>query len=374
MVAQLAEPVLTLALGNLQKLSQSSLNSEISAIWGVFTKCKDNLENGHRLENLSWRLWYRSCHPGKNDKNTNVNPICSLTTPMTTNFPARKARSTNGDSAMSVPTREMREQQKMNVSMPNTTANVIMSDMNAINTEMANLLHQNQQPITGLQLGGFDNNMSTLLHQNVLPTTTNQQVAFSTPVLPPIQTHHLNTLVTPQLAYQTIQTLHPQQPAHQHLKPKFFISDDSESVNSNQTYSDKSDDGEDLDSDLDSDCSSDFSDELFLQRQPPIFSKSSSSLFPAKRASLLSVAIQRNAFRKSQSKQALQKSPDENEITQGRRDESVGVEGEVLSESLREGLRWDHIRPFQTTMRRGNRLSGTDGGRSLGTSYGLNYW
>jgi len=39
----------------LQKLSQSNLNSEISAIWGVFTKCKDNLENGHRLENLSWR-------------------------------------------------------------------------------------------------------------------------------------------------------------------------------------------------------------------------------------------------------------------------------------------------------------------------------
>lgn len=25
----------------------------------VFTKCKDNLENGRRLENLSWRLWYR---------------------------------------------------------------------------------------------------------------------------------------------------------------------------------------------------------------------------------------------------------------------------------------------------------------------------
>lgn len=28
----------------------------------VFTKCKDNLENGRRLENISWRLWYRSTH------------------------------------------------------------------------------------------------------------------------------------------------------------------------------------------------------------------------------------------------------------------------------------------------------------------------
>jgi hypothetical protein len=25
----------------------------------VFSKCKDNLENGRRLENMSWRLWYR---------------------------------------------------------------------------------------------------------------------------------------------------------------------------------------------------------------------------------------------------------------------------------------------------------------------------
>jgi hypothetical protein len=27
----------------------------------VFSKCKDNLENGRRLENMSWRLWYREC-------------------------------------------------------------------------------------------------------------------------------------------------------------------------------------------------------------------------------------------------------------------------------------------------------------------------
>src|SRR5579859_982566 len=28
----------------------------------VFTKCAENLENGRRLENFSWRLWYREAH------------------------------------------------------------------------------------------------------------------------------------------------------------------------------------------------------------------------------------------------------------------------------------------------------------------------
>ncbi|KAI8928825.1 hypothetical protein BC831DRAFT_69212 [Entophlyctis helioformis] len=54
MPAQLAEPVLTLAIGNLAKLSTID-EDDISTIWNVFTKCKDNLENGRRLENISWR-------------------------------------------------------------------------------------------------------------------------------------------------------------------------------------------------------------------------------------------------------------------------------------------------------------------------------
>ncbi|KAI8818770.1 uncharacterized protein EV422DRAFT_164221 [Fimicolochytrium jonesii] len=57
----LAEPVLTLAFGNIQKLTSID-EADIQTIWNVFTKCKDNLENGRRLENISWRLWYRSCH------------------------------------------------------------------------------------------------------------------------------------------------------------------------------------------------------------------------------------------------------------------------------------------------------------------------
>lgn len=55
-------PVLTLAIDNLSKL-HSIDEKGLSTIWNLFTKCKDNLENGRRLENISWRLWYRSCHP-----------------------------------------------------------------------------------------------------------------------------------------------------------------------------------------------------------------------------------------------------------------------------------------------------------------------
>lgn len=58
----LDQPVLTLAIDNLSKLNQID-EKQLSAIWNLFTKCKDNLENGRRLENISWRLWYRSCHP-----------------------------------------------------------------------------------------------------------------------------------------------------------------------------------------------------------------------------------------------------------------------------------------------------------------------
>lgn len=58
----LDQPVLTLAIDNLAKLNNID-EKQLSAIWNLFTKCKDNLENGRRLENISWRLWYRSCHP-----------------------------------------------------------------------------------------------------------------------------------------------------------------------------------------------------------------------------------------------------------------------------------------------------------------------
>jgi hypothetical protein len=49
----------------------STLSSEddLSKTWRVCTKVKDSLENGSRLENLSWRLWFRQDRFKKQHKN-----------------------------------------------------------------------------------------------------------------------------------------------------------------------------------------------------------------------------------------------------------------------------------------------------------------
>lgn len=54
------EPVLSLAIANINKIDTVDCD-RLSSLWTVFTKCAENLENGRRLENLSWRLWYREC-------------------------------------------------------------------------------------------------------------------------------------------------------------------------------------------------------------------------------------------------------------------------------------------------------------------------
>ncbi|KAI8814188.1 hypothetical protein BJ742DRAFT_766602 [Cladochytrium replicatum] len=59
----LQETVLTFAVDKVSNM-KSIDDQDISAMWTVFTKCKDGLENGRRLENMSWRLWYRSVHSG----------------------------------------------------------------------------------------------------------------------------------------------------------------------------------------------------------------------------------------------------------------------------------------------------------------------
>ncbi|KAF9514614.1 hypothetical protein BS47DRAFT_1294997, partial [Hydnum rufescens UP504] len=31
----------------------------LCGLWTVFTKCKESLQDGRRLENIAWRLWHR---------------------------------------------------------------------------------------------------------------------------------------------------------------------------------------------------------------------------------------------------------------------------------------------------------------------------
>ncbi|GAA6000225.1 hypothetical protein JCM10207_007914 [Rhodosporidiobolus poonsookiae] len=59
-------PTHVLALAPDSLASMGDLDSDsLSEIWAIFTRCKDSLQNGRRLENLSWRLWYDS---GRRDK------------------------------------------------------------------------------------------------------------------------------------------------------------------------------------------------------------------------------------------------------------------------------------------------------------------
>lgn len=56
-------PVLSLALNNISKLEDASnVTDDLRNLWSVFTKCKGALQDGERLENLSWRLWSRQSH------------------------------------------------------------------------------------------------------------------------------------------------------------------------------------------------------------------------------------------------------------------------------------------------------------------------
>ncbi|KAI9204810.1 uncharacterized protein BJ171DRAFT_89946 [Polychytrium aggregatum] len=77
MPAVLGQPVLTLATDAVQQLRAID-ESDLSTFWGVITKCKDNLEKGHRLENLSWRLWYCSVHQKGRKENDLAQAVASL--------------------------------------------------------------------------------------------------------------------------------------------------------------------------------------------------------------------------------------------------------------------------------------------------------
>lgn len=51
-------PILTLSPQTITLLDPADLES-VTSLWSIFSKCSDSLENGKRLENISWRLWSR---------------------------------------------------------------------------------------------------------------------------------------------------------------------------------------------------------------------------------------------------------------------------------------------------------------------------
>ncbi|KAI8884288.1 DUF1752-domain-containing protein [Backusella circina FSU 941] len=78
MVQSFDLPVLSLAIPNIEKMDTTNTDN-ISCLWTVFSKCKDNLEHGKRLENLSWRVWYRERSATQNKSRISPVPIQAST-------------------------------------------------------------------------------------------------------------------------------------------------------------------------------------------------------------------------------------------------------------------------------------------------------
>ncbi|KIK97464.1 hypothetical protein PAXRUDRAFT_824897 [Paxillus rubicundulus Ve08.2h10] len=56
MLATFPAPVLSVTADAVRDLQG---HEALSSLWTIFTKCKESLQDGRRLENISWRLWYR---------------------------------------------------------------------------------------------------------------------------------------------------------------------------------------------------------------------------------------------------------------------------------------------------------------------------
>ncbi|MCJ1351044.1 MAG: hypothetical protein MMC33_001026 [Icmadophila ericetorum] len=58
MPSRIAAPVVTIDAGKMHKIDIRNVENLFS-MWTVFSKCAESMEEGRRLENLSWRIWNR---------------------------------------------------------------------------------------------------------------------------------------------------------------------------------------------------------------------------------------------------------------------------------------------------------------------------
>ncbi|KAI6102016.1 hypothetical protein EDD16DRAFT_1856792, partial [Pisolithus croceorrhizus] len=56
MLTSFPAPVLSVTADAVKDLQG---HDALTGLWTLFTKCKESLQDGRRLENISWRLWHR---------------------------------------------------------------------------------------------------------------------------------------------------------------------------------------------------------------------------------------------------------------------------------------------------------------------------
>ncbi|KAB8073848.1 hypothetical protein BDV29DRAFT_131632 [Aspergillus leporis] len=76
MPSRLTTPVVTVDTAKIHKVDTANAQS-LHGMWMVFSKCADYMEEGRRLENLSWRLWTREtfCVEPETSSDTSVLPL-----------------------------------------------------------------------------------------------------------------------------------------------------------------------------------------------------------------------------------------------------------------------------------------------------------
>ncbi|KAB8235130.1 hypothetical protein ETB97_002645 [Aspergillus alliaceus] len=82
MPSRLTTPVVTVDTAKIHKVDTANAQS-LHGMWMVFSKCADYMEEGRRLENLSWRLWTREtfCVEPATSSDASVLPLLRQETP-----------------------------------------------------------------------------------------------------------------------------------------------------------------------------------------------------------------------------------------------------------------------------------------------------
>ncbi|KAH1422281.1 hypothetical protein LV164_002111 [Aspergillus fumigatus] len=74
MPSRLSTPVLTVDAAKIHNVDTANAQS-LHGMWMVFSKCADYMEEGRRLENLSWRLWTRETFCVEPDKSSDTSVL-----------------------------------------------------------------------------------------------------------------------------------------------------------------------------------------------------------------------------------------------------------------------------------------------------------
>ncbi|OBZ66210.1 hypothetical protein A0H81_13862 [Grifola frondosa] len=75
MIAHFPSPILSVAADAVKDLEGEDA---LSGLWALFTKCKESLKDGRRLENISWRLWYREMAASHHSPSSSPGPYLHL--------------------------------------------------------------------------------------------------------------------------------------------------------------------------------------------------------------------------------------------------------------------------------------------------------